>query len=168
MAFIVALRMLPIALLAASAGTQVIDEEQTVSAHNWGSREIPLHGLSARISASYEVLAGPADVRLILASQDDVSPASQDPPTGIAATAAGRTGRIDDAIRRRGDYAVVLDNRDGEKAVTVRLRVWLDRNGPDVTGLSARRQLTVVAISCVAFLGIVAFSAQRLRKAMKL
>jgi hypothetical protein len=152
----------------ASADSEVVNEVQTVSARNWGSRDVSLHGQAARISASYEVIEGPPDVRLVLASQEDVNPASQDPPVGIAETAAGRTGKIDDGIRRRGDYAVVLDNRDGEKAVTVRLRVWLDRNGPDVTGLSARRQFTVVALSCVAFLGIVAFSAQRLRKAMRI
>jgi hypothetical protein len=64
----------------------------------------------------------------------------------------------------------VLDNQEGKQTARVRLRVDLDfgtGRESEVGRLTPRRQLTVVAVSCVAFLGIVAFSAQRLRKAMK-
>ena len=113
------------------------------------------------------MLKGSTQVRLSLVSHEDLDPTGDDPPPPIVASGAGRTGRIDDAIRRHGDYAVVLDNREGKQAAEVHLRVWLDERGPDPKSPIPRRQLTVIAISCVAFLGIVAFSAKRLRKAMR-
>jgi hypothetical protein len=52
----------------------------------------------------------------------------------------------------------------------VRLRLGLDffaGRGAEAERLTPLRQLTVVAVSCVAFLGIVGFSARRLFTAMK-
>lgn len=167
MAFIVAVRTAAILLLAASTPTTFVHDEMTVPAGNWRYIDVPLHDKAARIFASYAVLHGSDHFRLALVERRDLDATSEDPPTGFTSTQEGAGGRIDDTIRRRGDYAVVLDNRDGKQDATVRLQVWLDWDGPDVKRLLPRRQLTVIAVSCVAFLGIVAFSAQRLLRAMK-
>ena len=167
MAFIVAVRTAAILLLAASTPTQFVNDEQTIPAGNWRYIDVPLHDKAARIFATFGVLRGSDHVRLALVERHDLDPTSEEPPVGFASTQEGVGGRVDDTIRRRGDYAVVLDNRDGKQDATVRLQVWLDWDGPDVQRLVPRRQLTVIAVSCVAFLGIVAFSAQRLLKAMR-
>jgi hypothetical protein len=167
MASFVAIRAAALVLLAAAPGTELIDEVQTVSAADWAFQDVPLRKEPARISASYEVLEGSTQVRLALMLREDVDRIGEDLSASIVATGDGREGKLVDSIRRRGDYAVVLDNRDGKQSAKVRLRVWLDWNGPDVQSLIPRRQITVVALSCVAFLGIAGFSAKRLRKAMR-
>jgi hypothetical protein len=169
MAFIVAVRMLPIALLAASAATELTNEVEIIPAGDWKFIDVPLHQKAARVTASYEVLSGSSRVRMALMLREDLERMSSDLPGSILATSEGVRGYFTDPVRRVGDYVVVLSNQDGKETARVRLRVDLDFGSAGNIGqLSARRQLTVVAISCVAFLGIVAFSAQRLRKAMKI
>ena len=88
----------------------------------------------------------------------------------MAETPLGKSGQLTDAFRRRGDYAVVLDNRDGTRAATVHLRVWLDfggRRAPEATELAPGRQFVVVAISLAVFFGIVTYSSRRLWRAVK-
>jgi hypothetical protein len=170
MAFIVAVRMASIVLLAASARSEFTNREETVPAGDWKYIEVPLHQQAARITASYEVLNGASHVRMALVLHEDLDRMSSDLPGAILATPEGKHGFFADPVRRVGDYVIVLDNQEGKQAATVRLRVDLDFGSgtvSEVGRLTPRRQLTVVAVSCVAFLGIVAFSAQRLRKAMK-
>jgi hypothetical protein len=170
MAFIVAVRMASIVLLAASAASEFTNEEQTVPAGDWKYIDVPLHQKAARIIASYEVLNGTGHVRMALMLHEDLDRMSSDLPGAILATPDGKRGFFADPVRRVGDYVIVLDNQEGRQAARVRLRVDLEfgtGRESEVGRLTTRRQLTVVAISCVAFLGIVAFSAQRLRKAMK-
>lgn len=170
MAIIVAVRILPILLLASSAATELTNEIQTIPAGDWKYIDVPLHEKSARIIASYEVLNGSGQVRMALMLHEDLERMNSDLPGTILATPEGRRGFFADPVKRIGDYVIVVDNQDGRQAAQVHLRVALDYSsgrGSEVGRLSPRRQITVVAISCVAFLGIVAFSAQKLRKAMK-
>lgn len=167
MAFIVAVRLVPIVLLAASAANDFTNQVETVPAADWKYVDVPLHQKAARITASYEVLSGSPRVRIALMLHEDLERMSSDLPGSILATPEGRRGYFADPVKRLGDYAVVLDNQNGRDAARVRLRVGLDFGAgleSDVGRLTPRRQLTVVAISCVAFLGIVGFSAQRLLK----
>jgi hypothetical protein len=168
MAIIVAVRVASIALLAAAAASELMDEVHQIPAGDWKFVEVPLHQKPARISAGYEVLSGSARVRAALMLREDLERISPDLAGSILVTPEGRHGYFVDRVRRSGDYVVVLDNQDGREAATVRLRVGLDFGGRgEVERLTPRRQLTVVAISCVAFLGIVGFSARRLLQAMK-
>ena len=170
MAIIVAARILPILLLAAATTAEFANEVETVPAGDWKFIEIPLHERAARVVAHYEVLSGSSSLRMALMQREDLDRMGTDLSGTILTTPEGRRGFFADPVRRLGDYVVVLDNQDGKQPARVQLRVDLDYTvgrGPGVERLSPRRQITVVAISCVAFLGIVAFSAQRLRKAMK-
>ena len=162
--------MASIVLLAASA-SEFTNQEQIVPAGDWKYIDVPLHQKAARIVASYEVLNGAPTVRMALMLHEDLDRMSSDLPGAILATPEGKRGFFADPVRRVGDYAIVLDNQEGRQAARVRLRVDLDfgtGRESEVGRLAPRRQITVVAVSCVAFLGIVAFSAQRLRKAMKM
>ncbi|HEX3742476.1 MAG TPA: hypothetical protein VHW09_01040 [Bryobacteraceae bacterium] len=170
MAFIVAVRVAAILLLAAPAVTELTNEVETISAGDWKYFEVPLHNKGARIIANYDVLSGSNNVRMALLLHEDLDRMGPDLPGTILATPEGRRGSLVDPIRRTGDYVVVIDNQDGRQAVRVHLRVALDFGAGrerEVGRLTPRRQLTVVAVSCVAFLGIVALSAQRLRKSMR-
>jgi hypothetical protein len=170
MAFIVAVRVASIVLLAAPGASQLMDEVHQIPAGDWKYVDVPLHQRPARIYANFEVLSGSGRVRAALMLREDLERMNGDLPGSILVTPEGRRGYFADRVRRRGDYVVVLDNQEGREPATVRLRVGLDFGAgrwPDVGRLTPRRQLIVVAVSCVAFLGIVGFSAQRLLKAMK-
>ena len=154
----------------AAASSDFLDDIHQVPAGDWKYVEVPLHGHPAHIAASYEVLNGSGRVRMALMLRDDLQWIDSDPGS-ILETPEGHHGFFVDPVKRVGDYVIVLDNREGRRAATVRLHVSLDFSGgagSDVGGLSPRRQATVIAVSCVAFLGIVSFSARRLRKAMRL
>jgi hypothetical protein len=154
-------------LLAAFARSELIDEVHQIPAGDWKYVDVPLHRKPARISATYEVLNGSKKVRAALMLREDLERMDEDLPGSITVTALGPMGRLTDNVPRTGDYVVVLDNQQGRTPATVRLRVMLDFGaGAEVGRLTPRRQFTVVAISCVAFLGIVGFSTRRLLKAM--
>jgi hypothetical protein len=157
--------LLPIA----AAASDFIDDIHQIPAGDWKYVDVPLHGHPAHISAGYEVLSGSGHVRMALMLREDLQWMDSDPGS-ILATPEGRRGFFTDPVRRVGDYVIVLDNREGRRPATVRLHVSLDFSGigSDVGRLSPRRQFTVIALSCVGFLGIVSFSARRLRKAMRL
>jgi hypothetical protein len=155
-------------LLAAPVGSELMDEVHQIPAGDWKFVEVELHQQPARISASYEVLSGSDRVRVALMLREDLERMREDLPGSIAATPPGRSGHFADRVRRRGDYVVVLDNQGGRLPARVRLRVGLDFGaGPEVKRLSPQRQFTVVAVSCLVFLGIVTFSARRLLRAMR-
>jgi hypothetical protein len=143
---------------------------ETIPAGDWKYVDVPLHDRAARIIASYEVLSGSGQVRMALMLHEDLDRMNSDLPGTILATPVGRRGFFADPVRRVGDYVVVLDNQEGRQAARVRLRVALDfgtGRQTEVGRLTPRRQFTVVAVSCVAFAGIVTFSARRLRRAMR-
>jgi hypothetical protein len=158
-------------LLAASTRGEIADEVCRIPAGRWRYVPVELRQAPARISASYEVEDGSARVRLALMQSEDLERLRDELPHGhIAATPPGRRGLLADRFDRRGDYVVVVDNREGSREATVHLRVWVDfgaGRGPEVTGLSPGRQLTVVALSLAVFAGIVTYSSRRLWRAVK-
>ena len=72
-------------------------------------------------------------------------------------------------VRRPDDYAIVVDNREGDRDATVLVRASLDfaASGPDVTLASPGRQMTVIALSFIFFFGVVTYSARRILRAIK-
>jgi hypothetical protein len=158
-------------LLAGATHAELADEDCQIPAGEWRYVEVQLHQEPARVFASYETRPGSGKVRLALMRSEDLDRMRDDEPHGhIVETSLGRSGTLADPFSRRGDYAVVLDNRDGTRAATVHLRVWLEFGSgqrPEVTELAPQRQFVVVAISLAVFFGIVSYSGRRLWRAVK-
>jgi hypothetical protein len=154
-----------------SRRVELSDEICQIPAGQWRYRDVELHGDPARMSASYEVLFGSGRVRLAFIDHVDLDRMREDLPHGwIAETPTGLRGQLADRFHRRGDYALVVDNRDGHSEAKIHLHIWLDfgpGRGPEVSELPHARQLTVVALSLMVFAGIVTFSGRRLWRAVK-
>lgn len=160
-----------ILLLAAPTSIELVDEVYRIPPAEWRYVELDLKQQPALVSASYQVEAGSQQVRLALIRREDLERLRDGLPHGIlAVTAPGPSGNLDYHVRRPGDYVIVLDNQAGPKPAAVHLRIGLNFSGgqePEVTQISPRRQLTVIAISFAVFFGIVTYSARRLLRAIK-
>jgi hypothetical protein len=159
-------------LLAAAVSTRVelINEVVQVPAGDWRFVQVSLNQRPAFVSADYQVEGGP-EVRLALLPREDLEGLRKDLPDSVlAVTAPAMAGRLRYPVSLRGSYAILIDNRDGSSAAMVRTRAFLDfgaRPGPNVTRLSPRRQLTVVAVSFAVFFAIVTYSARRLLQGIR-
>jgi len=156
-------------LFASGQRLDLVNEVYHVPANDWRYVEFVLHQQTAEVAASFVVISGPAKVRAAIMSREDLERLRNDIPQNVlAVTPEGAAGALRFHVRQPGNYVVVLDNR-GAPAAEVRLRVTLDfrPRGPDVTQLSPERQLAVIAISFVVFIGIVSWSARRLLKGVR-
>jgi hypothetical protein len=154
--------------LAAAASTRVelIDERVSVPAGDWRYAQIALQQRTALISAEYAAETGGQRLRLAIVPREDLEGTWKE----LAATFPGVYGRLTYRVPVRGVYAVLIDNRDGDRPTTVHLQVFLDfaaLPGPEVTRLSRRRQFTVIAISFIVFFAIVSYSARRLLRGIR-
>ncbi len=157
-------------LLLVSSSVDLVDETYRIPANEWRYVELSLKQRPALLTASMDASEGAADVRMALLGGADLERLREDRAHGVLAATGSDSGRLQFYLRDLGNYAVVLDNRDGTASATVHLRVTLDfgwKPGPAVTVLSPRRQLTVIAISFAVFFGIVTWSARRLLNGMK-
>ena len=153
--------------LASGQRLDLVDGTYQVRARYWGyAEQIGLHKETAELSASFQVESGSQQVRVALMTREDFDRLRNDAPQSVlAVTPFGAAGGLRFHVRQPGNYVIVLDNR-GEPEAAVHLRLTLDFSptGPDVTELSPRRQLAVVVISFVVFIGIVGWSARKLLK----
>jgi hypothetical protein len=86
----------------------------------------------------------------------------------LASTTRGRSGQFAVRVRQRDSYVILLDNHaDKVNPATVRMRVSLIFNRPNVTQLPPGKQFTVVAVSVAAFFAMVTWSARKLLKAAR-
>jgi len=156
-----------ILLFNASTAVELTDEVYRIPANEWWWVEVNLRQRPARVSATYEVKAGPHRVRLALMTRDDLERLNNDLPHGVLAKSepAG-AGNLTYRLRRRGDYVLLVDNRvENNLPATVHLRIALDfaePPEPDVTGISPRRQRAVIIMSFAFFAGVMAYSARKL------
>jgi hypothetical protein len=159
-----------ILFMASAAAVDLVNESYEIPAGEWRYVDVPVQHKPALISAEYRSERRHQDIRLALMRRDDLERLRADRPHGwLAATESGRSGRLHYLVHDPGGYAVIVDNRSGERSANVRLRVWLDfaDAGPPVTQLSPRRQLTVIAVSFAVFFGIVTWSARRLLHSLR-
>jgi hypothetical protein len=158
-------------LLASSPKMEVLEDAPTIARGKWNFYEINLRQKPATIEASYELQSGSPGVRLALMTRADAQRLFDEQPHGVlAATPPGTRGFLRFRIRRPDDYAIVVDNRRGERDAVVRVRASLDfseARGPEVTRLSPERQLTVIALSFAFFFGVVTWSARRILGAIR-
>ncbi|MBV9504732.1 MAG: hypothetical protein JO323_06965 [Acidobacteriia bacterium] len=157
-------------LLAASAHMDLVDEMVQVPAGDWRYVEVTLKQRPAVVSADYELKSGPAAVRLELMRREDLERLRDGLPNGVlTVTGTGRSGRLEFPVEVRGEYALVIDNRDSTTPAAAHVRVALDfgQAGARVTTLSPTRRLAVVVISFAVFFGIVFYSARRLLRGIR-
>ncbi len=156
-------------LLASSTRVELFEETPTIARGKWQYFEVNLRQQPATVEASFEVQSGSRQVRLALLTHADEERMDADAPYGVlAATPMGPRGSLNFRVRHPDDYAVVVDNREGDRDTTVRVRVSLDfaRSGPDVTRASPERQIVVIALSFLFFFGVVTYSARRILRAI--
>jgi hypothetical protein len=165
--------VLPLALFflaASSTSVVLVDELYQIPANEWRFVEVSLQQQPALVSADYRTDAGAKDLRLALLRREDLERLRDDRAYGrLAETDAGPAGHLRFRPHDPGEYAIVVDNRSGDRPVSVYLKVGLDfgeERNPEVTTLSPRRQLTVILISFAVFFGIVTWSARRLLRNM--
>jgi hypothetical protein len=159
-------------LLAASTRVELESEVYQIPPAEWRYVELDLRQRPALVSANYEVQSGSQRVRVALMTRDDLERLRNDLPHGvIAVTAPGKSGTLSYRVRRRGDYVLVVDNRvDGSKPAAVHVRIALDFGAPpepEANQISPQRQLAVVVMSLVFFVGVVVFSARRLWRGVR-
>lgn len=156
-------------LLLAASRVELVDEVYQIPAKEWRYVDLGLTQQPALVTATYQVTAGPGELRLALLRREDLEKLREGAPHSIMhVTSTGAMGSLTHHVRERGEYALVIDNQ-GRAPASVRTRIWLDfgRRGPAVTQLSPKRQLAVIVISFAVFFGIVTFSARRLLKAVR-
>ncbi len=166
--------MIPLAwlcLLVSPSSVDLVDEVYRVPANEWRYVEVSLRQQPALLSAQLESQPGSRPVQAALLRRADLNRLREDHPYGVlASTSPGPVGRFHYYIHDPGDYAVVLDNRDGDAPASLRLRIWLDfsgRRSGDAQTLSPQRRLTVILISFGVFFSIVTWSARRLLQAVR-
>jgi hypothetical protein len=158
--------------MAMSAPSQSVDEDiYRVAGGDWQTVFVPLRQRPATVSASFAVESGSDKVRIALVTQDDFERAQNDParlPDSelLAVTPRGKAGAFTHHVGHRDEYLVLLDNRvDQAHPAVIRMRVAFEF--PRVSKLSPERQFTVIAISFLAFFGVVTYSARKLLKATR-
>ena len=159
-------------MMATGASGQSFDEGiYRVAGGDWQTVFVPLRQRPATLGANFTVEGGSGQVRIALVTQEDFEQAHNDPsrlPDSalLAVTPRGASGGFMHHVGYRDEYLVLLDNRaDKAHPAVVRMRIaW---NFPRVTTLPPERQFTVIAISFLAFFGVVTYSARKLLKATR-
>jgi hypothetical protein len=155
-----------VSLPGATTRVELDDAIYQIRAGDTESVEVDLRQEPATVMATYLVHAGSTQVRILLLSKDDLEHLPED--AILARTARGNAGAFAYRVRDRDKYVIVVDNRaDKANAATVRLRISLDFARPRVTQLPPGRKLTVIAVSFLAFLAVVTYSARKLLKAAR-
>jgi hypothetical protein len=153
-------------LLAATTRVDLVDEDYQIPAGDWKWVEVDLRQQPAVVMASYFVEGGTGQVRIALIARDDLDRLPEN--ALLSSTRRGGSGSLAYRVRDRDSYAILVDNRtDKTNAATVRLRVSLDFARAHATQLPRERQVTVVAVSCLAFFAMVTYSARKLLKAAR-
>ncbi len=156
-------------LAAPSARVELLDETATVAAGKWSFYpSMHLRQLPVRIDADFAVQPPGGKAQLALLAHDETDRLYKNEPQGVlAATGYHRSGRLVFPVPRPDDYDIVIDNREGDRDVTVRVRVVLEFGDPQpvVVSVSPARQWTVIALSALFFVSVVTFSARRILRA---
>lgn len=157
----------------AAGRVELVDQVFEIPAAEWRYvDQIVVRQMPVTVDCNFELVGRGQGVRIALLSHGDLNRLRQERPHGfIAATPRMPRGSMRYQVRVPGEYAIVVDNREGEASpVRVHLRLALDFSGqaePQVRYLSRPRQLAVILISFAVFFGIVIWSARRLLRAIK-
>ncbi len=147
------------------SGGEITHQTYSIPANEWRYVEVRLQEASTLVAEYHSVIDGD-DIRVVVMRDEDLTFLREGKPNGfIAESEPGTSGRLECFLSEPGQYAVVVDNREGERTASVSLRVKLDSQR--VTFLPRSRQLVVILASFGVFFGIVAWSARKLLAGMR-
>jgi hypothetical protein len=159
-----------LALLWLAATVQLVDEVFEIPAREWKYADVVLRQQAAYLRASYEVRSG-AGVRLWLVNQSEIDRfPTREKFQPVVVTPSAPSGAFDVAVSRPGDYALIVDNRNGAEPAKVLLRVELDFRGSATARIRYAerwRQVAVIGFSFAFFFTVVFYSARRLLRARR-
>jgi hypothetical protein len=153
-------------LFASATRVEIADDVVEVPPAEWRYLELSLKQLPVIVVCHFDA-ADSRRLRMAFLRKQDLNRLQHDQPHGVlAVTQPGAHGSLRFRVQTPGDYAVFLDNREGDRdAAKVRLRVALQFGGPrqvEVRDLSPQRRLWVIAISFVFFFGVLAYAGRKL------
>jgi len=156
-------------LFLAVSSQELVDEVYQVPAGEWRYVVVTLNQPPTMVEATFRVISGNSTARVTLVNREGLDQLKQGDREPLGRQKFQREGGFSRLVTVPGEYAVVLENGSGGP-VSVRFRVSIDfsaRGGPRVSYLSAERRLAVIVISATVFLGIVIYSARKLRRAVQ-
>jgi hypothetical protein len=152
-------------LSAASPSGEITHQTYSIPANEWRYVEVQLPG-PARLTAEYHSVIDGDDIRVMVVRDEDLALLRDERQNSfIAESQPGPSGSLECYLPEPGRYAVVVDNREGERAASVALRVKLD--SARVTFLPRKRQLIVILASFGFFFALVTWSARKLISGMR-
>jgi hypothetical protein len=148
-----------------SPSGEITHQTYSIPANEWRYVEVPLPG-PARLTAEYHSVMDGDDIRVMVVRDEDLGLLRNEKPNGfIAESQPGPSGILGCYLPEPGHYAVVVDNREGERAASVTL--WVKLDSAQVTFLPRNRQLIVILASFGFFFAVVTWSARKLLTGMR-
>jgi hypothetical protein len=152
-------------LSAASPGGEITHRNYSIPANEWRYVEVPLPG-PARLTAEYHSVMDGDDIRVMVVRDEDLALLRAEKSIGFIAEAQpGPSGTLECYLPEPGRYAVVVDNREGERAASISL--WVKLDSARVTFLPRKRQLIVILASFGFFFAVVTWSARKLLSGLR-
>jgi hypothetical protein len=165
------LLLLAAAIMPATTSVDLVDDLYQIPAAEWKYVDVNLAQRPAAISANFDVRKGGEQVRLALMTHAEMDRLRANLPYGVLTmTPTGKRGGFLFRVRERGDYVLVVDNRDAKSQADVHLFVSLDFADaavPGITQLDPRRQITVILLSFAFFFAVVTYSARKLLRGVR-
>jgi hypothetical protein len=157
-----------LALFWLAATVQLVDEVFEIPAADWRYTDVVLRQQLARVRGSFEVRSG-STVRLWLVDRTDIDSFRKHRGfQPLAVTTGGSKGSFDVFVSHPGEYAIIVDNRNGLDAAAVLLKVelnFLPAGARTVRYAEPGRQIAIIGVSFAFFFAIVFYSARRLLRA---
>jgi hypothetical protein len=156
-------------LFFAATSQLLFDDVYQLPAGEWRYVPVTLNQPPVLVECSFSVISGNSTARVTLVNREGLDQLKQGDREPLGSGKFQREGGFSRLVIVPDEYAVVLENGTGGPAA-VRFRVSLDfsaRAGPQVRYLSPERRFAVIVISATVFLGIVFYSARKLRRAMR-
>jgi len=157
-------------ILAAGSQLTLFDEVVRLPRSQWRAINVTLKQRPARVESRFQVVRGNAALRAVLMSRDDVERFRRGEEFRIlAATDAGREGKLSYIVSRPDDYMVLLENTSPRSAMA-QFHVGVEFN--EYTSFEPRtvppeRRAAIIGVSLLVFAVIGGWSGALLLRASR-
>jgi hypothetical protein len=162
------MNLLPFALLLAASSRIVLDDTIEIPQAEWRYVDIVAKEAKAVVNCEFEVLSEHTEVRAVWIARKDLEFFRAGRREQIlAATSFGSDGKLRHFAPEAGDYAIAFENDpSGRSRAKVKVKVWMEPAASPIYA-SPQRRTVVIILSGIVFLGMVTFSARRLRRELR-